>query len=140
MSTNMMLTEQEYETLRKKFFPRVPWTDDGPVRRRYLVRATSEESVVDALIWLARSEQFIGPGQEAVTGGADACLVAFRKRAVDSGVAMIFGAELAAHWCDLALGEPDDEGWQEMIVRSEEAENLIALAHARGILRFRKAE
>ena len=133
-----MLTEQEQEALRKKYFPRVPWTEQGPVRRRYLTKAASGESVVDELVRLAQAEQFIGPGQNGVLGSAEVCLEAFRKRAEDSTVAMIFGQELSAHWCDLALGEPDAEGWQELIVRSEEGENLIALAHARGVLRFRR--
>lgn len=140
MSTGFALEDSELEALRRKYFPRVPWTGQGPVRRRYRVRAAKGGSAAAALVRLAQEEQFIEPGQEAVLGNAAACLAAFRKRAAGGTVAMVFGQGLDANWCDLALGETDEEGWQEMIVRSEEAENLIALAHAAGALRFRKAE
>lgn len=134
-----MLTDPEQEALRKKYFPRVPWTEDGPVRRRYLTKAASGEDVIAELVRLAQAERFIAPGRQAVMGNAAACLESFRRRGGEDTV-LIFGSGLDAHWCDLALGTADDEGWQEMIVRSEEAENLIALAHAVGALRFRKAE
>ena len=140
MSTEPILTDPFQEHMRKKYFPRVAWTEDGPVRRRYLTKAESGESVIAELVRLAQAERFIEPGQEAVLGNAEACLAAFRKRTEDDTIAMVFGNGLDAHWCDLALGEPDSELWQELIVRSEEGETLIALAHARGVLRFRKAQ
>lgn len=141
MPTVFTLEDEALEALRRKFFPRVPWTERGPVRRRYRVKAASGSENAEAeLIRLAYNERFIEPGQSAVMGNAEACLDAFRERVTDSAIAMVFGKGLDAHWCDLSLDEPDEEGWQEMIVRSEEAENLIALAHAVGALRFRKAE
>ena len=138
--TEPVLKDEALEALRRKYFPRVPWTEQGPVRRRYRTKAASGADVAAELVRLAQSERFIEPGQSAVMGNAGACLVAFRKRVEDSSIAMIFGQGLDAHWCDLALGAPDADGWQEMIVRSEEAENLIALAHAVGVLRFKRAE
>jgi hypothetical protein len=135
-----MLTNEEQAALRKKYFPRVSWTEQGPVRRVYLVRTvTPGADVIQTLIALAQREWFIEPGQRAVVGNADQTLLAFRSRATDKTVGMIFGAELGAHWCDLALGAPDEDSWQTMIVRSEEAENLVALAHNEGLLRFRRA-
>jgi hypothetical protein len=135
-----MLTDEEQAALRKKYFPRVAWTEQGPVRRRYLVQTvTPGADVFQTLIDLAQREWFIEPGQRAVVGDADQTLTAFRDRATDKTVGMVFGTELGAHWCDLALSVPDAEGWQTMIVRSEEAENLIALAHNEGLLRFRRA-
>ena len=133
------MTQDERTALVKKFFPRVPWTDDGPVRRRYLARAVSDGDVTAALAALAGREGFTEPGQKTVTGGADDCLAAFRAKST-GGVGMIFGTETAAHWCDIAAGSPDADGWQPLIVRSEEGENLVALAHCEGILRFRRWE
>lgn len=138
MSTDIELTPIE-QALKKKYFPRIPWTEDGPVRRRYRVRAAEGQAVTEALRSLAAAEGFTAPDRPAVTGGADACLAAFRDRGTDSGAGLVIGLGLDAYWCDLALGAPDDEGWQEMIIRSETAENLIALAHAVGALRFRKS-
>ena len=135
MSTNIVFTDPALEALRKKYFPRVPWTDEGPVRRRYLARAEGQ-SVAAALEALALSEGFIATGGRAVTGGAEACLAAFRDRAGEE--TMVFGNSLDALWCDLALSAPDADGWQTLIVRSETAENLIALAHAVGAVRFRR--
>ena len=139
MPNDTIFADEALEALRRKYFPRVPWTERGPLRRRYMTRPTGDADAIEALIALAREEAFIGPGQHAVTGGADVCLSAFQTRVQDGTVAMIFGDELAAHWCDLALGPADDDGWREMLVRSEEGENLIALAHARGVLQFKKA-
>jgi hypothetical protein len=136
----IMLTNEEQAALRKKYFPRVTWTERGPVRRVYSVQAvTPGADVVQALIALAQREWFIEPGQRAVVGDADQTLSAFQNRATDKTVGMVFGTELEAHWCDIALSAPDAEGWQTMIVRSEEGENLIALAHNEGLLRFRRA-
>lgn len=138
----IMLTKEEQEALRKKYFPRVPWTELGPVRRTYLVRtaAGASEAVTEAVAALAEREGFIEPGQRAVIGDADAALAAFRARPADAAIGMIFGTEAAAHWCDISVDPPGEDGWQRMLVRSEEGENLIALAHAEGILRFRRAE
>ena len=127
------------EKLKKKYFPRVPWTEDGPVRRRYRVRAEAGDALA-ALAALAEREGFTEPGQETVTGSADECLAAFgRKAEGDVSVGMIFGGVLAAHWCDIAADPPDADGWQRFVVRSEEGENLTALAHNEGLLQFRKA-
>ena len=125
------------EALKKKYFPRVPWTEDGPVRRVY--RARASEGVIGALTKLAEAEGFTEPGQETVSGGADECLAAFRRKAAGEPVGMVFGDSLAAHWCDAAADPPDADGWQKMIVRSEEGENLTALAHNLGLLQFKKA-
>lgn len=137
----IMLTNEERAALQKKYFPRVPWTERGPVRRMYLVR--SAESVTDtplgSLASLAAREGFTEPDQRSVSGGAEVTLEAFRERARGAAVGMIFGTETAAHWCDIALDAPDGDGWQRLIVRSEEGENLVALAHAEGLLRFRRA-
>ena len=125
------------EALRKKFFPRVPWTGEGPVRRRYMAKAAKEgQTVAQALEDLALAEGFIAPGGRAVIGDAGECLAAFRDRGGED--TLIFGEGLDAMWCDLALGPADEESWQELIVRSEEAENLTALAHATGVVRFKK--
>ena len=119
MSTERIFDDPALEALRKKYFPRVPWTGAGPVRRRYLAKAVGAgQTVAGALEALALAEGFIAPSGHAVTGGPETCL--------------------AALWCDLALGPADADGWQEMIVRSEEAENLVALAHAVGAAWFRK--
>ena len=133
------MTDQDgNEALRKKYFPRVPWTEQGPVRRRYLAKAADgSASVTEALARLAEREGFVEPGRHAVIGNAEASFAAFCDKAA---VGMVFGTELSAHWCDAACGEPDAEGWQELIVRSEEGENLTALAHAKGALRFRRAQ
>ena len=125
------------EALRKRYFPRVPWTEHGPVRRRYLARAAREgQTVAEALEALALAEGFIAPGGKAVISGPETCLAAMEN--LDGEETLIFGQGLDAHWCDLALGPADGDGWQELIVRSEQAENLAALAHAVGAVRFRK--
>ena len=134
-----MDVSEELEKLRKKYFPRVPWTEDGPVRRRYRARSADGLSVPEALLALARREGFVEPGGAAVLGDAAACLAAFRERTAGGPAGVILGTETSAHWCDAAAGEPDEEGWQLLIVRSEEGENLTALAHGEGVLRFRKA-
>lgn len=136
----IMLTNEEAAALRKKFFPRVEWTEEGPIRRLYRVRPAAEGTgVTDILLALGEREGFIAPGQSAVTGDAGACFAAFRQKAADRSVTLIFGLEMAAHWCDIAVDVPDGEGWQRMAVRSEEGENLIALAHSEGLLRFKRA-
>ena len=135
MSTNAVFTDPALEALRKRFFPRAPWGPDGPVRRRYLARAEGA-NVAAALEALALAEGFIAPGGHAVTGGPEACLAAFRDRGGEE--TLVFGDGLDALWCDLALSAPDAGGWQTLIVRSETAENLIALANAVGAVRFKK--
>jgi hypothetical protein len=136
----IMLTNEEQEALRKKYFPRVNWTEEGPVRRVYLVQPTqADTTVLEALTALARREWFIEPEQQAVVGDADQTLEAFCRRKTDKTVGMIFGVTTKAVWCDLAVDDPDETGWQRLIVRSEEAENLIALAHGENVLRFRRA-
>lgn len=131
----------ECEALRRRYFPRVAWTERGPVRRRYLARpADGSGSVAAALLHLAEQEGFIEPARPAVVGSAEETFAAFRKKPSDPSVGMIFGTETAAHWCDIACGAADADGWQELIVRSEEGENLTALAHAEGVLRFRRAQ
>lgn len=138
MSTERIFAEDDLEALRRKYFPRVPWTEAGPVRRRYRARAVREgQTVEDALEALAKAEGFVGPGQEAVSGGGAACLAAFRARSGRDIV--VFGRGLDVVWCDFALGPAGEDGWQELIVRSEEAENLTALAHAVGAVRFKRA-
>lgn len=134
-----MLTEEERDALRKKFFPRVEWTELGPVRRIYRVKAAEKsETTLEVLSALARQEGFTAPGLQGVTGGAETTLAAFRSKAQGDDLGMVFGTELEAHWCDIALDAPDSEGWQRIIVRSEEGENLIALAHNLALLRFRR--
>ena len=135
MSTDVVFEDAALEALRKKYFPRVPWGAEGPVRRRYMARAEGR-SVEQALEALALAEGFIAPGGRAVTRDAAACLEALRARG--AAETLLFGRGLDAVWCDLALGAPDGEGWQELIVRSEEAENLVALANALGAVRFKK--
>lgn len=138
MSTEKIFADAGLEALRRKFFPRVPWTEAGPVRRRYRAKAAREgQSVEEALTALARAEGFLGPGQEAVLGDAGTCLAAFRTRGERD--ILVFGQGPEVCWCDMALGPADEDGWREMIVRSEEAENLAALAHAVGAVRFRPA-
>lgn len=134
----IMLTNEEEAALRKKYFPRVSWTENGPVRRLYKTRPAGEGDVLSILLALAERECFIAPGQRAVTGGAEECLDAFRSKAADKSIAMIFGDSIAAHWSDISLA-PAEDGWQLMAVRSEEGENLVALAHGEGLLRFRRA-
>lgn len=136
-----MAENEELEKLRRKFFPRIPWGEDGPVRRVYLARSAEDGAPVEAaLLELACREGFVEPGGPAVTGGAEECLAAFRQKPAGGPAGMIFGTEVSAFWCDIAAGRPDGEGWQRLIVRSEEGENLVALAHADGVLHFRKAE
>lgn len=136
------MTDEEFQTLKKKFFPRVAWTENGPVRRAYLVKpaAGAYASAEEALAALAEREGFTAPGRRTVTGGAEETLAAFRAKARGEAVGMVFGTELSACWCDAALSAPDGDGWQKLIVRSEEGENLVALAHCEGLLRFRRAE
>ena len=137
MAREGVFEDEALEALRRKFFPRVPWTEAGPVRRRYLAKAVEgRRTVEEALAALADAEGFTGPGRETVIGGARECLAAFRSRG--QAEQMIFGRGPDAHWCDAAVGPADGDGWQELIVRSEEAENLVALAYALGVLRFRK--
>ena len=137
----MNCSEEELEKLRKKFFPRIPWGEDGPVRRVYLARTAERDmSVCAALLELARREGFVEAGGPAVLGGSEDCLASFRKKPAGGPAGMVFGAELSAVWCDAAAGEPDTDGWQRLIVRSEEGENLVALAHCEGLLEFRRAE
>jgi hypothetical protein len=136
----IMLTNEEQEALRKKYFPRVNWTEEGPVRRVYRVQPVqADTTVLEALTTLARREWFIEPEQQAVVGDADQTLEAFRRRKTDKAVGMIFGTTTKAVWCDLAVDDPDEDDWQRLIVRSEEAENLTALAHGENVLRFRRA-
>ena len=137
MARQRIFEDEELEALRRKYFPRVPWGPAGPVRRRYLARAAEDgRTVAQALEALAAAEGFIGPGQRAVLGDGAACLEAFRRRAGED--TMVLGLGLDAHWCDFALGPVDEGGWQELLVRSEEAENLTALAHALGAVRFKR--
>lgn len=128
----------EQESLKKKYFPRVLWTEDGPVRRRYLARAVRGGSVPEALLGLAEREGFIGPGHAGIMGDAAACREAFARKPEDPAVGMIFGTEIAAHWCDIACGPADEAGYQALIVRSEEGENLTALAHEERVLVFKR--
>ncbi len=138
MAKERVFEDEELESLRRKYFPRVPWTGAGPVRRRYLARAAEEGQTAEAaLAKLAEAEGFTGPEEETVIGRPETCLAAFRARG--GRPQMIFGQGTDALWCDAAVGPADGSGWQELIVRSEEAENLVALAHAVGALRFRKA-
>lgn len=138
MSTERVFAEDDLEALRRKYFPRIVWGTQGPVRRRYRTRAAEGQQVLQALDALARAEGFIGPGQRAVCADGDGCLRAMRQKGADESVAMVFGQGLDVFWCDLALGPVGADGWQEIVVRSEEAENLIALAHAVGALLFQK--
>ena len=134
-----MLNEEEYNALRKKMFPRVAWTELGPVRRMYRAKAADEtKTVLETLSALAKQEGFTAPGLSGVTGGADETLEALLRKAAGDDPGMVFGTQAQAHWCDIALDAPDAEGWQRLIVRSEEGENLVALAHNLGLLRFRK--
>ncbi len=138
MSTEKVFADEALEALRRKFFPRVPWTAAGPVRRHYFARAVQDgQTAAQALEALAIAEGFIGPGRRAAVGDGAACLEAFRRRG--EADMMVFGLGLDVFWCDFAFGPVDDAGWQEILVRSEEAENLTALAHARGAVQFRKA-
>ena len=135
------ITEEERQALRKKYFPRVEWTAEGPVRRRYLVRGTEPGAdALSALTSLAEAEGFTEPGRRTVAGDGAACLEAFREKAAGAEIGMIFGTDTGAHWCDIALGPAEAEDWRKMLVRSEEGENLTALAHNLGLLRFRRGE
>ncbi len=133
-----MLTMEEEAALRKKYFPRVTWGENGPVRRLYWVAPVEAGTVLEILRALGEREGFIAPGQRAVTGGAEECLAAFRGKAADPTIALVFGDGLDSHWSDIALA-PAEEGWQLMAVRSEEGENLVSLAHCEGLLRFKRA-
>ena len=135
MSTEKIFDDPALEILRRRYFPRIPWTDEGPVRRRYRAKAEGR-TVAEALEALALEEGFIAPGERAISGGPEACLAAMRDRGERD--TLIFGDGSDAVWCDLALCPADEDGWQELIVRSEEAENLTALAHAAGAARFRR--
>ena len=42
-------------------------------------------------------------------------------------------------FCDIAADPPDTQGWQRYLVRTEEGENLTALAYGEGLLQFKKA-
>ena len=138
MAKERIFADETLESLRRRYFPRVPWGPDGPVRRRYLARAAAEDRTVEEVLTaLAEAEGFTGPGRETFIGDGSGCLAALQGR---DGDRMILGRGLDAVWCDAAVGPADGSGWQELIVRSEEAENLVALAHAVGALRFRKAQ
>ena len=133
--------DDELEALRRKFFPRVPWDEEkGPVRRVYLARGPGDENVIGVLSELAAREGFTAPGHETIVGDDASCLAAFRRKAAGDPVGMIFGTAAAAYWCDIAAEAPDGEGWQRLTVRSEEGENLTALAYNEGLLGFRRAE
>ncbi len=135
----MTLTPVE-QALRKRYFPRIPWGPEGPVRRRYRVRAAEEGvSPSEALAKLAEAEGFTAPDRPWIEGDGAVCLAAFQDRPGESEAGLVIGRGLDVYWCDLALGAPDSDGWQELIVRSETGENLIALAHGMGTLRFRKS-
>ena len=135
MSTEKIFDDPTLEALRKRYFPRILWTDEGPVRRRYLAKAEGR-TVAEALEALALAEGFIAPGERAISGGPEECLAAMQtKGGADT---LIFGQGLDVVWCDLAIGPADGDGWQMLIVRSEEAENLTALAHAVGAVRFKR--
>ena len=135
MSTEKIFDDPALEALRRRYFPRIPWTAEGPVRRRYLAKAEGR-TVAEALEALALEEGFIAPGERARIGGPEACLAAMQARGERD--TLIFGNGANAVWCDLALGPADGDGWQMLIVRSEEAENLTALAHAVGAVRFKR--
>lgn len=136
-----MLNEEERTALQKKMFPRVEWTELGPVRRMYRAKAADEaQSVLETLSALAKQEGFTAPGLPGVTGGSEETLEAFRRKAAGDDPGMVFGTDTQVYWCDIALDAPDSEGWQRLIVRSEEGENLVALAHNMGLLRFSRAE
>ena len=130
------LTEQEAKW-KKKFFPRVPWGENGPVRRMYLVQSL-KDGQPDAARALAALAVTFGFCEKTVTGDADVCCEAFARRADTRGSDLIFGTDRAAVWCDAVVTDTPEPGWQRLIVRSEEAENLTALAHEEGALRFRR--
>lgn len=136
----MKVTDSDFERMKKKFFPRVPWTDEGPVRRMYLARPSGQTDILSVLEELAVREGFADARRRCVRGGAEPCLEAFCEKAGEGTVGLILGEEPAAHWCDVAVGIPREDGWQKLIVRSEEGENLTALAHNEGVLRFRRLE
>lgn len=137
----IMLTDEERTALEKKYFPRVEWTALGPARRVYEARTAAETpgGVTAALAGLAVEAGFIEPGQRAVTGGPEETLEALRRKGADRSIGMVFGDSAQAHWCDIAVEPPGAGGWQRLVIRSEEGENLVALAHAEGVLRFRRA-
>ncbi|MCD7748597.1 MAG: hypothetical protein LUH42_00925 [Oscillospiraceae bacterium] len=129
-----MTTEEQ--RLQKKYFPHTPWTEEGPVRRRYLAKA-AEGDALDALKALAEAELLL-PGEKIMTADGPEALALLRRRDGGEPLALILGRGLDACWCDLALSLPDADGWQTLLVRSEEGENLTALAHARKALQFRR--
>ncbi|MCD8116429.1 MAG: hypothetical protein LUE21_04830 [Oscillospiraceae bacterium] len=130
------MTEQEQQALQKKYFPHTPWTEEGPVRRRYMALAEGGDAAA-ALTALAEAELLL-PGEQVAAAGGEEALALFRRREAGEPLALILGLDLQAHWCDIALSAPDAEGWQTLLVRSETGENLIALAHARKALRLRR--
>ena len=134
----MEFTEEE-QKLKKKFFPRVPWTEEGPVRREYLVRA-ADGSGTDAGALLAKLAVEFGFCDTTVSGDAGVCRKSFADRAAGENTGLIIGTEAAAVWCDLSVCDAAEAGWQRLIVRSEQAENLTALAHEEELLRFRRAQ
>ncbi|MCC8357437.1 MAG: hypothetical protein LJU34_06290, partial [Oscillospiraceae bacterium] len=58
-----MTTEEQ--RLQKKYFPHTPWTEEGPVRHRYLAKA-AEGDALDALKALAEAELLL-PGEKIMT-------------------------------------------------------------------------
>lgn len=136
-----MQLDEKLEQLRRKTFPRVPWTEDGPVRRQYLTKPVDgSPSAQEALAALAERAGFTAPDAKSVIGDAAHTWEAFRQRAEGGGTVMIFGTSPEAFWCDAACCPADPDGWQRTIIRTEEGENLVALSHIEGVLRFRRAE
>ena len=133
------LTDEVLAAMKKKYFPRIPWTENGPVRRVFYTRA-EQDNVFEVLTRLAESYGFTETGKKTVTGNASDAFSAFYAKAHGEAVGMIFGNELNAYWCDLAVGSPDAEGWRKLVIRSEEGENLIALAHNEELLSFRRPD
>ncbi|MCD8087428.1 MAG: hypothetical protein LUE22_02410 [Oscillospiraceae bacterium] len=130
------MTTEEMQALQKRYFPHAPWTEEGPVRRRYQVQAAQGDAL-GALTALAEEELLL-PGERIAAAAGEETLALLRRRDGGEPLALILGRGLDALWCDLALSPPDGEGWQTLLVRSETGENLIALAHARKALRFRR--
>lgn len=127
---------EDRAALQKKYYPHTPWTAEGPVRRQYM--ATAEEGVLEALSALAARE-FLAPEERAVTGDGAECLALLRQKEAGAAIGLILGRGADAFWCDIAALPREADGWQRLLVRTEEGENLIALAHARGAIRFRRA-
>lgn len=136
MGNSSVLDDPLQEAVRKKYFPHVPWTEQGPVRRQYRARASQGGDVLRALEALAREEGFIATGETAVFCDGRQSFSAFQAKGDRD--TLVFGTGPEALWCDLAAGPPGEGGWQKLLVRSEEAENLVALAHAVGAVRFQK--